>query len=78
MDNKIKISKEKREEMLSAIKYYFYNERSEDLGDLSAMMILDFIIEEIAPEFYNQGIADGHTYMRDKLEDLFALQIYRK
>ena len=64
--------------MISSIKYYFYNERSEDLGDLSAMMILDFIIDELAPEFYNQGIADAHIYMRDKLEDLFALQIYKR
>ena len=75
---KIKINKETREDMISSIKNYFLNEREEDLGDLSSALILDFIIEELAPEFYNQGVQDSYRYMGDKIEDILALQKHRK
>lgn len=77
MNNKdrIKLSKEKRDEMLSAVKYYFLKERDEELGDLASSMILDFIIEELAPEFYNQGVYDSQKYMNDRVEDLLSIQI---
>lgn len=77
MNNKdrIKLSKEKRDDMLSSVKYYFLKERDEELGDLASSMILDFIIEELAPEFYNQGVYDSQKYMNDRVEDLLSIQI---
>lgn len=75
---KVKIEKEKREEMIKSIKSFFLDERDEDLGDLSSSLILDFITEELAPEFYNQGIEDSYKYMNDKIEDLQAIKKYRK
>jgi len=72
--DKIKLTKEKREDMISEIKYYFLKEKDEELGDLAAGMLLDFIIEKLAPEFYNQGISDSQKYMYDRVEELPALQ----
>lgn len=72
--NTLKLSKEKREQMKNEIKVYFSKERDEDLGDLGAGLILDFIIEEIAPEFYNQGVFDAYQYMNDRMEDVLGLQ----
>ncbi|OEH94016.1 DUF2164 domain-containing protein [Bacillus solimangrovi] len=63
-----------KHDMLNSIKSYFLNERDEELGDLAAMMILDFFSEEIAPHFYNLGITDAHQYMSEKLEDIFEIQ----
>ncbi|AZV57533.1 DUF2164 domain-containing protein [Clostridium sp. AWRP] len=74
--NKIKLSKEKKQEMISTIKDYFLNERDEELGDLASSLILDFIVEELAPEFYNQGVYDCYKYIADRNEDLLSLQIY--
>lgn len=74
--NKIKLSKEKKQEMTSTIKNYFLNERDEELGDLASSLILDFIVEELAPEFYNQGVYDCYKYITDRNEDLLSLQIY--
>lgn len=74
--SKIKISKEKKEEMISKIKEYFFNERNEDLGDLAASLILDFMIDKLAPEFYNQGVLDSYKYLNDRTEDVLSLQIY--
>ena len=78
MPNRINLSKEKKEEMVSYIKEYFLNERDEDLGDLAAAMILDFFITELAPEFYNQGILDSYKYMNEKIEDLYGIQIQKR
>jgi uncharacterized protein (DUF2164 family) len=71
--NEIKISKEKRDAMISAIKNYFEKEREEEIGDLASGLILDFIIEEIAPEFYNQGVYDSYKYMESMREDLLSI-----
>lgn len=45
MNKKIELSKEKQEHMISMIKDYFRKERDEELGDLAAMLILDFFME---------------------------------
>jgi uncharacterized protein (DUF2164 family) len=73
-ENTINVTKEKRDEMISAIKNYFLKEREEEIGDLRAGLMLDFILEELAPEFYNQGISDSYTYMKDTIEDLLSIR----
>lgn len=73
-ENVIKISKEKRTDMVTAIKNHFLKEREEEIGDLAAGLILDFIIKELAPEFYNQGVCDSHKFMENSIEDLMSIQ----
>lgn len=76
MDNKIKLSKEKRQDMIVAIKTYFLNEREEELGDLASSFLLDFITDKLAIEFYNQGVYDSYKFMNDKTEDLLDIIKY--
>ena len=73
-ENPIKLTKERRDELIAEIKNYFSEERDEEIGDLAAGLILDFILETIAPEFYNQGVFDSHRFMKDSAEDLLALR----
>lgn len=73
-NNKIKLNKDKRDEMISEIKEYFLNEREEELGDLASGLVLDFIIDKLANEFYNQGVYDSYKYMEDRIEDLLSIQ----
>jgi uncharacterized protein (DUF2164 family) len=73
-DNKIKITKEKRADMVTEIKEYFLNEREEEIGDLASGLFLDFIIEKLAPEFYNQGVCDSHKFMENSIEDLLSIK----
>jgi len=73
-ENAIKVTKDQRDEMVSAIKNYFSKEREEEIGDLQAGLILDFILKELAPEFYNQGVLDSYTYMKDTIEDLLSIR----
>jgi uncharacterized protein (DUF2164 family) len=73
-DGKIKLTKEQREVMLSAIMKYFLKEREEDLGDLASGLILEFIMEKLAPEIYNQGVYDSFKFMENRIEELLLMQ----
>lgn len=72
--NKLTISKEEREKLISEIQEYFLEEREEELGNLAAGFILDFIVEHIAPTFYNQGIRDSIKYINERVEDMYGLE----
>ena len=71
---KIEITKEKKQEMIAQLQTYFLNERDEELGDLAALLLVDFIIEKLGYEFYNQGINDSYSYFNDKIIDVLSLQ----
>lgn len=73
MKSKFDITKEKKSKMVESIKVYFADERDEKLGDLAAMLMLEFFMEEIAPEFYNLGIEDSHAYLGEKIDDMFGI-----
>lgn len=74
LKNKITLTKEKRKEMIVTIQNYFEQERDEVLGDLAASILLDFIINELGSDFYNQGVYDSYRYMNDRVEDILGLQ----
>lgn len=74
--SKIEINKEAKQEMILEIKTYFLNERDEDLGDMAAGFILDFVLEKLAPHIYNQGVYDSYKYMGERTEDLLGILKY--
>ena len=71
-NEKIRLTKEQRTDMTSSIKKYFREQKGEEIVNLGAGILLDFIIERLAPEFYNQGIADSAKYMGDRIEDMMS------
>jgi uncharacterized protein (DUF2164 family) len=73
-ENPVTITKERKDLMIAEIKKYFSLERGEEIGDLAADMVLDFIREKLAPEFYNQGVDDSYHYMKDAAEDLLSIR----
>lgn len=66
----IKLEKETETYLLGSIKRFFADELEEDIGDLKAMRVLDFCINEVGPSIYNQAIADAQTYFDEKVADL--------
>lgn len=70
---KFKLSKEREQQLLNDIQEFFLTERDEQIGDLAASIVLDFIINTIGSEIYNQGITDSYKYMSDRVEDLLGL-----
>ncbi len=66
----ITLPKETSDRIISSLKRYFSEEHEEELGDLRAKLLLDFIMKEIAPSVYNVAITDAQTYIRDRVADL--------
>lgn len=59
--------------MISEIKNYYSNERDEVIGELAAGMLLDFFMDRLAPEIYNQGVYDSHKSIAEAAEDLLSI-----
>lgn len=70
---KFKFSKEREQDLINSIQEFFLTERDEVIGDLAASIVLDFILNEIGPEIYNQGVHDSYRYMSDRVEDLLGI-----
>ena len=74
MKPKFELTKQQKDELTGLIQDYFTKEREEDIGNLAAMLILDFFVEELAPVFYNKGVEDSHVFMIEKIDDLYGIQ----
>jgi len=73
-ESPIQLSKERNAAMIAEIKHYFAKERGEEPGDLAAGMVLDFITEKLAPDFYNQGVDSAYRYMKEATEDMLGVR----
>ncbi|MBC8016368.1 MAG: DUF2164 domain-containing protein [Sporomusaceae bacterium] len=71
---KFKLEKEVKEHIVLDIQKYFLDERDEEIGNLSAELLLQFMIEKIGPAIYNQGVRDAHSLVSKNLEDLYGLE----
>ncbi|TGE39018.1 DUF2164 domain-containing protein [Desulfosporosinus fructosivorans] len=70
----IELKKEVRAVLVESLKGYYWNERDEEITNLGAELMLDFIVKEIGPYIYNKGIEDSYEYMNERIEDLLGLQ----
>ncbi len=72
------LTKEEKNQMTMAIQRYFAEEREEEMGELAAINILEFITKNLGSYYYNQGVRDSRSIavQRSQLleEDLFALE----
>ena len=66
----VTLSDEVRRQAIASLKRYLAEELDQDVGDLKAGLLLEFILKEVAPSVYNGAIADAQTFLRDQLADL--------
>ncbi len=69
----IELTKQEIADFIPSLQRYFREERDEELGELAAKLLLDYLLKEIAPYAYNRGVRDAEKYFRAKVEDLSAL-----
>jgi uncharacterized protein (DUF2164 family) len=73
-----KFPREQKEQLIENIKAYFLEERSEEIGNIAAEALLDYMITEIGPLIYNQAIGDSRKLINEKMQavedDLYALE----
>jgi uncharacterized protein (DUF2164 family) len=62
-----------RKQAIAALQDYFRDNLDDEIGDLKAGLLLDFILGELGPSVYNQAIADARAFFDERLHDLSAL-----
>ena len=67
---RIKLTEERRRDLIAEIRAWYDEQMEEDIGDLKARLILDFFVESLGPQVYNQAVKDAAAFMQDKLIDL--------
>ncbi|MFC0523733.1 DUF2164 domain-containing protein [Pontibacillus salicampi] len=74
----MKFPREEREQIIESIQAYFEIERGEEIGNLGAEQLLDYIVQEVGPLLYNQGVRDAKKMVDQKLlnidEDITSLE----
>ena len=62
-----------RKQAVAALRQYFTANMEEEIGDLKAGLLLDFILSELGPSIYNQGLADAQAFFEERSQDLAAI-----
>ena len=74
---RIRLSAERRADLLQALKEHFSSDFDEVLSDFRAEGLLEFFLRELGPPVYNQGVRDASSYMQQKLSDIEG-EIYER
>ena len=61
MKDPFTLSEMDKQSMVQALRSYFETERNEEIGELSATLLLDFLLKEIGPIIYNKGVEVSPT-----------------
>jgi len=69
----IALSDAARKQAIGALKQYFAANLDEEIGDLKAGLLLDFVVSELGPSVYNQAIADARAFFEERTGDLAAI-----
>ncbi|HEY0025840.1 MAG TPA: DUF2164 domain-containing protein [Longimicrobium sp.] len=67
---RIRLADDRRVRLVRSLKAFFDDNFDEPLSDFRANELLDFIVAELGPVVYNQGVQDARGYVLKKLEDL--------
>jgi uncharacterized protein (DUF2164 family) len=68
----IEITKQETAELIHSLKRYCSEELDQELSELRAKLLLDYILTEVAPFAYNQGVKHAEEFFRARVEDLPA------
>ena len=66
----ITVSEDARKQAIASLREYFAANLDEEIGDLKAGVLFDFILGELGPTIYNQAIADAQTFLEERVGDL--------
>ena len=66
----ITLPPDKVKQLQASLTRYVAENFDEDIGDLKAGLMLDFVLRELGPTIYNQAIADAQNYFQARVADL--------
>ena len=62
-----------RKQAIASIKHLVADTLDQEIGDLKAGLILDYILKEHGPTIYNQALADARGFMEERAADVEGL-----
>lgn len=68
----IELTKQEIADIVPSMQRYFREELDQELGELRAKLLLDYLMKEVAPFAYNRGVRDAEIFFRGKVQDLSA------
>jgi uncharacterized protein (DUF2164 family) len=66
----ITLNSETQARFIASIKRYFAEALDDDIGDLKASLLLDFVLREMGPSIYNRAVADAQARIQDMVLEL--------
>jgi len=64
------LTKDEMQEASARLRAYLRDELDVEVGQLPAEMLVEFISRDIGRLFYNRGLRDAETVVRQKVEDV--------
>jgi uncharacterized protein (DUF2164 family) len=66
----ITLSDEKRKQAVASLRRFMAESMDEEIGDLKARLLLDYVLAEIGPTIYNAAIGDARAFFEERAADL--------
>ena len=66
------LSTAQKQALSRRVQEFFWKERDEEIGELAAGFMWEFIAELIGPYYYNQALSDASKQSRQRFDDLDA------
>jgi uncharacterized protein (DUF2164 family) len=66
----ISIALDKRKALVASIQRYFVENMDTEIGNITADMLLDFILEEAGPIVYNQAVNDVQQRLQARVMEV--------
>jgi len=66
----VRIDDDRRDALVRRLQAFFLEEFDEALSPFRASQVLDFFLEQLGPQVYNQAVQDARGFMQQKLDDL--------
>ncbi len=66
----IELKKEVQDRLIGSIRKYFQENMDEEIGDLKALLLMEFFLKELGPAVYNQAVSDAQGVMAERVGEL--------
>ena len=66
----VKLDDARREGLVSRLQGFYQQEFDEEVSDFRAEQVLDFFLEALGPQVYNQAVQDARGFMLRTLDDI--------
>ena len=66
------LSSGQKRELGRRVQEYFRKERDEEIGELAAGFLWEFVAELVGPYYYNEALNAAQKHLRERADDLQA------